>query len=70
MARGKKRGGSALGIGATGDAKRNARRQAAIALAQKAASENQAGNRQLETARASASASLISAHAPSRLGER
>lgn len=71
MAIGKRRSGGGRGIGAESDAAKNARRQQAISLAQKSATENAAANRQLDTARAQAApATLMHAPAPSRLGER
>lgn len=70
MAIGKRRNGGANALAGIA-ARQQQRRQNAVALAQKSAQENIAGNRQLETARAQAApATLIHAPAPSRLGER
>ena len=81
MAIGKRSSGSRRAIGAESDAAKAEKKRIAVQLAQKAAQENIAANRQLETARAHAAtpgradaqltrAQLISAPTPSRLKNR
>lgn len=81
MAIGKKRSGQHRVIGQASDSAKAEKKRIAAQLAQKAAQENIAANRQLETARAHAAtpgkanaqlthASLISAPTPSRLKDR
>ena len=81
MAIGKKSSGSRRAIGAESDAAKAEKKRLAAQLAQKAAQENIAANRQLESARAHAAtpgradaqltrAQLISAPTPSRLKDR